>query len=314
MPLTNKKLVKKIVADLTDFFDKNVERYLDGCYYGKQRYPSNTIRKNIIVDFVGRYFKKNRPSIRILDLGCGAGNIMVELLDKGYAVEGVDPSTGMLKHCRAALSARGYDDGLARLGDAYDLSSFPGGRFDGIVCAGVLGYLPRHDLVFAQMRRVLKPGGILICDMVNRLFDLFTLNKHTVAFLDHVFLAQRLSDDIRSSVSQELARRLQVEEPYEIQKSFKGSEIESKEVDIDYHTLNYEQKFASLGWRMRDIRYYHKHPIPTIFEKRYPDLFLRQAEPMENKDGNEWYDPLICSTAVVVLEPVRSGRRGRQKA
>ncbi|MBI5240020.1 MAG: class I SAM-dependent methyltransferase [Elusimicrobia bacterium] len=294
--------MKTCVADLEDFFDKNVERYLDGCYGGKQRYPSNAVRKSIMLHYVDKYFKSRKRKVRILDAGCGAGNLMVELLDRGYKVEGMDVSASMLEHCRRALSARGYSPELVQKGDVFALSKLVRSQYDLVLCAGLLGYLPRHDLVFAQIRKVLKPDGLVITDIINRLFDLFTFNKHTVDFLDRLFQEQGLPTAVRRSVTRTLGRRLEIGKEYELKKSFKGEEIESSEVDVDYNSLNYARRFAQAGFRLRDVWYYHRHPIPTIFERSFPKLFQHSGPIPRGLPRNEWYDALLCNTSVVVLE------------
>lgn len=101
---------------------------------------------------------------RVLDLACGTGNVTLELLKRGYSVDGVDASEGMLRIARRKLGSR------ARLWrqDARELD-LPPPPYDACVCLfDSLNYLLEPaDLrrCFSGVRRHLRPGGILVFDM-----------------------------------------------------------------------------------------------------------------------------------------------------
>jgi len=105
------------------------------------------------------------PGARVLDAGCGTGTLALFLADAGYAVTGVDLSPGMLE--RAAAK-----DGASRLtwaeADIRSLELAP--RFDAIVTvADVLNHLRSLDdweAAFRSFHRHLKPGGILVADVM----------------------------------------------------------------------------------------------------------------------------------------------------
>ena len=60
-------------------------------------------------------------------------------------------------------------------GDAYDLSGFPAGSFDGVVMADVLEHLYDLPAAIAQVTRVLRPGGVLVFDTINRTYASYVL-------------------------------------------------------------------------------------------------------------------------------------------
>lgn len=43
--------------------------------------------------------------VRVLDIGCGVGNMMAQMLDKGYHVDGVSPSDGLSRRIKERLSS-----------------------------------------------------------------------------------------------------------------------------------------------------------------------------------------------------------------
>jgi SAM-dependent methyltransferase len=99
---------------------------------------------------------------RVLDLGCGTGNHALQLAGRGYAVTGVDLSADMLQ------VAREKTNGTAAFlrGDVRDVDA--GGPFDAaLLMFAVLGYQRKNADVaatFANVRRHLRPGGVLVFD------------------------------------------------------------------------------------------------------------------------------------------------------
>ncbi|MEX2256753.1 MAG: ubiquinone/menaquinone biosynthesis methyltransferase [Acidimicrobiia bacterium] len=90
------------------------------------------------------------PGSRVVDLACGTGDLARDLERAGQTAVGIDLSTGML---RAAHT----DVPLVR-GDAAVLP-FPDGAIDGLVCGFALRNFVDLGVVFAEVARVLRPGG-----------------------------------------------------------------------------------------------------------------------------------------------------------
>ncbi len=97
------------------------------------------------------------PGQRVLDLGCGPGDGAAWLRRRGVDAIGLDYSQGMIDKARreALLSGK-----LTR-GDAGRLP-FKDGAFDKLVCTNSFHHYPDHTSALAEMRRVLKPGGLML--------------------------------------------------------------------------------------------------------------------------------------------------------
>src|SRR3990172_6347908 len=99
------------------------------------------------------------PAARWLDLGCGTGALTETILRQANPaqVEGIDPSEGYL-----ALAREQVRDPKARFdsGDAGHLS-FESGRYDAVVSALVLNFIPNLPAGIAEMVRVARLDGVV---------------------------------------------------------------------------------------------------------------------------------------------------------
>jgi ubiquinone/menaquinone biosynthesis C-methylase UbiE len=91
---------------------------------------------------------------RILEVGCGRGELAERLVEGGYEVVALDQSERMVELTRA----RGVD---ARVGDAQELP-FPDGSFDVAVANHMLYHVPDVERALAELARVLRAGGTLV--------------------------------------------------------------------------------------------------------------------------------------------------------
>ena len=108
------------------------------------------------------------PGSTILDVGCGLGLHAIELTRAGYNVVGLDLSLPMLS--RAADEAQ--DQGLKINFLQADMRELAfESMFDAVYCWGTtFGYFDddQNRLVVERLHRALKPGGLLLLDVVNR--------------------------------------------------------------------------------------------------------------------------------------------------
>ncbi len=103
------------------------------------------------------------PGERVLDLGSGAGTdslIAAQMVgDEGH-VTGIDMTPEMLAKARAATAEMGAAN-VEFLESEAERLPFPGASFDVVISNGVIDLIPDKDAVFAELFRVLTPGGRL---------------------------------------------------------------------------------------------------------------------------------------------------------
>src|SRR5690242_7938183 len=103
---------------------------------------------------------------RLLDLGSGMGGGLVALRRAGLDVVGLDYNPA---YCRIAqLRGQRYDLRLPLVVGVGERLPFPANSFDGILCLDVLEHVQSPAAVLAEMRRVLRPGGVVLTTVPNR--------------------------------------------------------------------------------------------------------------------------------------------------
>ncbi|MEV6710558.1 methyltransferase domain-containing protein [Lentzea sp. NPDC051208] len=134
-----------------------------------------------------------RAGQRVLDVGCGTGNLLRTTGKRHRDVElfGVDPDLKMLARAESKLRRAGLRAKLDK-GFAQELA-FPDASFDVVFSSLMLHHLdtPSKDEMLAEIRRVLRPGGVLV------LAD--------AVFHDHGPMKDHLLDNVGDAVPKRIA-------------------------------------------------------------------------------------------------------------
>jgi arsenite methyltransferase len=149
-----------------------------------------------------------RPGDRILDVGCGPGFYVTELLDavgSEGSVAGLDISPDML--AVAAKRAEGHDSVKFYEAAATSLP-VPDASFDRAVCVQVLEYVRDVPTALREMHRALRPGGrVLVWDVDWATMSWYAIDRHRMRrvlaawdrHLTHPFLPRALAPQLRSA-------------------------------------------------------------------------------------------------------------------
>jgi SAM-dependent methyltransferase len=107
------------------------------------------------------------PGARLLDLGSGCGEIVMQLALRGYDATGIEQSASLVEYCQGRARMRG----VAATFMAADMFTFePEGTFDAIVSINTsfgYGTEEQNRALIAKIGRWLKPGGKFYCDLIS---------------------------------------------------------------------------------------------------------------------------------------------------
>jgi tellurite methyltransferase len=102
---------------------------------------------------------------RVLDLGCGLGNLALAAAERGCRVHAVDASATAIEHLAAAAARRR----LAVRAERADLESWPiAERYDAIAAIGILMFFRREraQTLFAEILEHIVPGGVAVLNVL----------------------------------------------------------------------------------------------------------------------------------------------------
>jgi trans-aconitate methyltransferase len=98
-----------------------------------------------------------QPGERILDLGCGDGQLTRQIAATGALVQGVDASPEMV----AAACGRGVTADVANA----ELLPYADSSFDAVFSNAALHWVRNQDGMMREVNRVLRPGGRFVAEM-----------------------------------------------------------------------------------------------------------------------------------------------------
>jgi len=119
---------------------------------------------------------------RLVDVGCGGGDLCFRAAELGFDTLGVDIAEGMIAEARRraeelAPAVRARIE--FRVADVLALGDDGKGPLDAVTALGLVEYLADDAKFFAWAARRLRPGGVLVVSCRNRLFNMASLNEYT---------------------------------------------------------------------------------------------------------------------------------------
>jgi SAM-dependent methyltransferase len=141
-------------------FDSSAS-YWDGVYRGDDLqgiiYQQ---RQTAVLDYVDAA-EVGRDAV-VLEIGCGAGHLTMQLAERGLRIDAVDASPAMVDATAARAGEQGVLDRVTvKVADVHQLP-FATGHFDLVVAVGVIPWLHSPSDAVAEMARVLRPQGSLV--------------------------------------------------------------------------------------------------------------------------------------------------------
>jgi len=119
------------------------------------------IANHILTDMTNICQGRDPASMRVLEIGCGAGRVTRALAGVFGEVHAVDVSGEMIAHARAALG--GLPNVFLYQNNGMDLSAIPDLSFDFAFSVIVFQHIPSRGVIenyFREIARLLRPGAL----------------------------------------------------------------------------------------------------------------------------------------------------------
>lgn len=139
------------------------------------RYPYDKV-----ISFVMRYYPrdKKRREIKILEIGCGAGNNLWALAMEGFDVYGIDGSETAIKMAKEMFSKLGLSGNFI-VGDFTEPLPYPDEEFDLVIDRGSITCVNYEEAkkTVKEIYRVLKHGGYLFFNPYSKKHTSYTTSR-----------------------------------------------------------------------------------------------------------------------------------------
>ncbi len=143
-------------ADVIEYFDALASGYTEA--HGSA-HRLLTCRLGVI-----RQLLAGAPQGILLEIGCGTAVHALALAGDFTTVIGTDISPAMIDVARSRARLAGHAARVCfRVDPAEELTTVADHSIDVVLCVGALEHMPSKGRVLGQVRRVLQPGGRLIC-------------------------------------------------------------------------------------------------------------------------------------------------------
>jgi ubiquinone/menaquinone biosynthesis C-methylase UbiE len=153
-------------------------------------------------------FKKVIPKgeLKVLDVGCGTGELSVLFAEMGHEVIGIDLSEKMMEKGREKSISQGL--GIKFMNGDAEEPLFDEGSFDVLVTRHLLWTLPNPEKAVRNWNKVLKDGGCVL--VIDGIWDDGSLNTRVRRFLSNigVLIFERRNPWKEHNYSQELRSSL----------------------------------------------------------------------------------------------------------
>lgn len=114
---------------------------------------------------------------KVLDVGCGTGEMAAQLMGRGYEVWGLDLAEPMIRYARDRNASDRFE-----VGDIEHIP-FADNTFDAAVCLGVIEYLDTDEQALREIWRVLKPGGRAVVSTPSAICPLHHMDRVLVVLM-----------------------------------------------------------------------------------------------------------------------------------
>ena len=243
------------------------------------------------------------------DVGCGGGQLTVALAQRGLRPIALDFSPAMVEqarlNCEAALGANAVP---LRQADVLhdDLSDLPRARF--VMAMGLIEYFDDPTPFFTRASSWLAPGGTLLVEFRNRLFNTCSANVYTLQEAAQGTLERLLDESARQWKSTpvsaaHLAEYLGALRDVPLDTPVQHTAPPPAPFPVTRHQHTPEEiatVAASAGLRLETCWGMHPHPFVPAVEGMQPVIYNRLAWSLQRFPLN----PLVvasCSSLAAVL-------------
>lgn len=265
-----------------DFFDKFSQEWKKSALSDADDSVNMIKQRNNFVELCSKNLHKNAKT---LDVGCGTGDLVLNLLENGLDAHGIDFSPEMIK------IAKNSAQNLSLQHENFDHISFfdynSNDNFDLISANGFIEYISFSELEFFLKRshELLTKDGILVFGSRNRLFNAYSMNSFTLEEIESNTINSLITESTIINSCSNIRELLEKFRPTSIELPTKQS-MTDIDVTIRYQYTPFQlftllQKF---GFKILNISPIHVHGISPSGKKLDPNLHALFSNLLQNQN------------------------------
>lgn len=303
------------------FFNKVSREWFTRTYDPKGnlfKYPGNSVRMATALGEIVNLGIKNKNT---LDIGCGTGQLVIELLKQGQKAEGIDIASNMIDEARMHLGKASIKADPEKVFKVSDLANFKSQiKYDAVTALGLLEYLDTDAELFSLLKNAVKPGGYAFVECRNKFFNLFSANDYIVKAASNREIGKLISEmkevERFSPTPDSEIPKIQKGIAGEME-SFLGSTLKNKnwmETIVPTYTKypkymvrrqhtpqELELSAKKFGFELKYVVYWHAHLYLPKYESKFPKIYNKLSllmTPLGRTSLGAW----MCSSFICVLK------------
>lgn len=225
----------------------------------------------------------------VLDVGCGSGELVLDLARSGVDALGIDFAPEMIALAREAAERQSLQE-KAHFAcmSAFDYHG-EGRGFDVIAANGFIEYISHEQLrLFFDLAAGLIPaGGSLVVGSRNRLFNAASLNQFTEEELRQGSLNALIEESLLWSRVKDVSEALDVRStitPARFAQPRTGVDVK---VRHQFTPLELGARLKEHGFVMKGLVPIHIHGVTVSFKEQHPEIHSMISNFLQNAAGEE---------------------------
>ena len=240
---------------------------------------------------------------RVLDIGCGTGDLVLDIARRGIDAVGIDFAADMIRICETTRAAAGLERARFQHVSVFDFDP-QGETYDLISAQGLIEYISFDQLVdlCRTVFGLLAPGGAFVVGSRNRLFNAFSLNAFTdmerkLGVLDDMMSeAEAIATAVDGAGALAAAEKVARTYPQPERHPETGVTVS---VRYQYTPGELSQLLRSHGFTPAAVYGAHYHALPPAVAKDYPQLHAGFSESVYRERRSDHRLLPQCTTFVL---------------
>jgi 2-polyprenyl-3-methyl-5-hydroxy-6-metoxy-1,4-benzoquinol methylase len=251
----------------------------------------HAMRMGSFLSLVDQYL----PKSDVFDFGCGTGETIIPLLERGFQVNGCDISQTMVNASKLIEGVGQIEKGGVEL-----LANKT--ALNNVIVLNVLPYLTQDEeqLFWSELSRLMSKGSVVIGSHTNMLFDLFTFNRYTVEFYKKN-LIQYFPRDMHAHLIEKLENLITHPDlPLKETPTWLGATDKPAASERDkipkrrVCPFEYPHQVEKNGFSLLEIKPVNVFALPPLITEKSTETVLIQ-QTIQNRIDNPVLAKLLCS-------------------